>query len=77
MKLQSGGKGTLPYLAPEVLQEGTKGTEAVDMWAVGVLIYELLSGEHPFKGTSSAEMLASILQVRRSLTLTLTLTPNP
>ena len=27
-----------------------------------MLIYELLSGEHPFQGTSSAEMLASILQ---------------
>jgi len=38
MKLQGGGKGTLPYLAPEVLQEGTKGTEAVDMWAVRSLV---------------------------------------
>ena len=36
----------MPYLAPEVLQ-GKKGTEAVDMWAVGVLIYELLSGAFP------------------------------
>lgn len=61
LKLQSNSKGTLPYLAPEVLQ-GKKGTEAVDMWAVGVLIYELLSGEHPFKGKSASEMLASILQ---------------
>ena len=48
MKLQSSSKGTLPYLAPEVLQEslyggsdsggGKTATEAVDMWAVGVLI---------------------------------------
>ena len=60
LERRSNSKGTLPYLAPEVLQ-GRKGSEAVDLWAVGVLIFELLSGEHPFKGKTAQEMLGSIL----------------
>lgn len=39
--------GTLAYLAPEVLT-GKKATEAADLYAVGVIAYELFAGEHPF-----------------------------
>lgn len=41
--------GTPDYQAPEVITR--KGTgPAADYWALGVLIYELLSGDAPFKG---------------------------
>jgi serine/threonine protein kinase len=39
--------GSLGYLAPEQLQHVGHGT-AVDHWAVGVLLCELLTGTHPF-----------------------------
>lgn len=44
--------GTPCYLAPEVvIADGDKEySQAVDMWSVGVLIYILLSGYHPFIG---------------------------
>ena len=37
------------YLSPEVLKSMTGNTK-IDMWALGVLIYELIKGgDHPFK----------------------------
>ncbi|KAI0114065.1 serine/threonine-protein kinase [Nemania sp. FL0031] len=41
--------GTLEYFAPEMLAPGKPGyTNAVDLWALGVLTYELLVGHTPF-----------------------------
>jgi eukaryotic-like serine/threonine-protein kinase len=39
--------GTLAYVPPERLR-GEPGTAAVDVWAVGVLLWEALAGWHPF-----------------------------
>ena len=47
--------GTLPYLAPEVIQ-GDEPTPACDCYAVGVTLYELLSGDLPFPGQAAAVM---------------------
>lgn len=40
--------GTLGYVSPERLL-GKTATEAADIWAVGVLLWESLAGEHPFR----------------------------
>jgi hypothetical protein len=39
--------GTLAYIAPERLA-GRETTAAADVWAVGVMLWEALSGRHPF-----------------------------
>jgi hypothetical protein len=41
--------GTLAYISPERLQ-GLPATNAADVWAVGVLLWEALAGQHPFWG---------------------------
>jgi tetratricopeptide (TPR) repeat protein/TolB-like protein/predicted Ser/Thr protein kinase len=41
--------GTAGYIAPEVLQEGKPDTRS-DIFALGVVFYEALSGRHPFRG---------------------------
>ena len=41
--------GTLAYISPERLH-GQAATPAADIWAVGVLLWEALAGEHPFWG---------------------------
>src|SRR5580704_12758987 len=41
--------GTLPYLAPELLR-GEPAEARTDTWALGVLLYEMSSGTHPFHG---------------------------
>ena len=46
--------GTLAYISPERLQ-GRSATAAADVWAVGVLLWEALAGEHPFWGGDLVE----------------------
>lgn len=40
--------GTLDYLAPQMIDKEHKHDCAVDLWAIGVLIYELTTGASPF-----------------------------
>ncbi len=53
--------GTLQYLAPEQI-EGRDADLRTDIWAMGVLLYELLTGRLPFEGTSTAELLGRVLR---------------
>jgi Protein kinase domain len=46
--------GTLAYIAPERLH-GLTATAAADVWAVGVLLWEALAGQHPFWGGDLVE----------------------
>lgn len=43
--------GTLPYMAPEILNREKYLGDKVDIWALGVVIYVLLVGFMPFKDT--------------------------
>ena len=47
--------GTLGYLAPEQLVGG-RGDERSDLYAVGVILYELLSGRRPFPASDAVEL---------------------
>jgi len=47
-------------MAPEALRL-EKHTESCDMWAVGIMAYELLSGKLPFDGADDSEIEAAIL----------------
>lgn len=51
--------GTLAYIAPERLRGGD-ATPASDVWAVGVLLWESLAGEHPFWGVPLPQVAAAI-----------------
>jgi hypothetical protein len=46
--------GTLAYVSPERLL-GKPATEAADVWAVGVMLWEALAGRHPFRAESLGE----------------------
>jgi serine/threonine protein kinase/Tfp pilus assembly protein PilF len=52
--------GTLSYISPEQIQ-GKKIDHRTDIWSFGVLLYELLTGELPFKGEIDQAVIYSIL----------------
>jgi serine/threonine-protein kinase len=52
--------GTLPYLAPEVLR-GNPTTVQSDVWALGVLLYQMATGELPFRGVTPFELSVDIM----------------
>jgi len=53
--------GTPEYMAPEVIR-GDAPTPAADLYAVGVILYEMLTGATPFGGGSAAEILIRHLE---------------
>ncbi|CAM9864535.1 unnamed protein product [Ectocarpus sp. 13 AM-2016] len=54
--------GTLDYLPPEMV-EGKEHNEAVDIWALGVLMYELLVGNPPFDAQGHSATYRRIINV--------------
>lgn len=54
--------GTLDFLAPEMCENEPYDT-AVDLWSIGILMYEMLYGSPPFEETTEEDTRARIKQV--------------
>ena len=55
-----GVAGTLAYMSPEVLM-GKNPTSSSDLFALGVMLYEILTGNHPFIRDNITETITAIL----------------
>lgn len=53
--------GTLPYMSPEQV-EGHEADARSDLFAFGVVLYELIAGRRPFAGKTQTGLMASILK---------------
>jgi serine/threonine-protein kinase len=53
--------GTPAYMAPEQLAGDPSADHRIDIYAVGLLAYELLSGKSPFSGDTPAAVLGAVL----------------
>nr|AML76401.1 putative LOV domain-containing protein [Phelline lucida] len=52
--------GTEEYIAPEIIT-GAGHSSAIDWWAVGILLYEMLYGRTPFRGKNRQKTFSNIL----------------
>jgi serine/threonine protein kinase len=57
--------GTMDYLAPEMVL-AKPHDNAVDVWSLGVLMYELLTGKPPFEHESETDTYRHIVHARYS-----------
>lgn len=53
--------GTLQYMAPEQL-EGKEADARTDLWALGALLYEMVTGARAFEGESAVSLIGAILE---------------
>jgi serine/threonine protein kinase len=59
--------GTMAYAAPEQIQEGDIDSR-IDIYSLGIVLYELLTGKLPFEGETSFDFLmARIMEPPRAL----------
>ncbi len=55
--------GTPEYLAPEMIKQ-VGHDESLDLWGIGVLTFELLTGKAPFDGSAQTELYDNILKLK-------------
>ena len=53
--------GTAAYMSPEQAK-GKPVDKRADIWAFGVVLYEMLTGRQPFKGDDVGDLLASVIK---------------
>ena len=57
--------GTVAYASPELLR-GERGDPRIDLWSLGAVLQELVTGKPPFRGAKRADVVAAVLDGSRA-----------
>ncbi len=57
----TGITGTMPYVAPELFTQAAQANETTDLYALGILAYEMFAGHHPFNTEHQYKLIQDIL----------------
>ena len=52
--------GTPVYMSPEIVDKKPHNYFKADVWALGIVLYALLSGKFPFKGENNKDLFMKI-----------------
>lgn len=55
-----GTPGTLGYMSPEHIADAQRVDARADLWSIGVIAYECMTGRQPFRGASRIELVHEI-----------------
>jgi eukaryotic-like serine/threonine-protein kinase len=58
----TGAVGTIDYMAPEQIREAGSVDSRADIYAMGLVLYEVLTGQRPFQGNPAQVMFAHLQQ---------------
>jgi serine/threonine-protein kinase len=53
--------GSPAYMSPEQMLSASEVDARSDVWSMGTMLYELVTGKHPFRGTSDLQLFANIM----------------
>lgn len=53
-------KGKVPYMSPEQIVSGSTIDRRSDIFALGIVLYQLVTGKHPFRGDTDLETMMHI-----------------
>ena len=67
--------GTVRYMSPEQAR-GAQVNKSTDIWSLGVVLYEMVTGHAPFTGDTPKEVMSAILE-KESAPLTSYIAPAP
>lgn len=76
-KQYRGIEGTIAYMAPEMFH-GAKAAPSSDLYALGLIAYEMFTGQYPFQGDNLPQLLVSILTTTPAMhDIPLVIEPSP
>jgi len=54
-------RGTLPYMAPELVSDPDHVSEKADVWSLGMVLWEMLCLETPFQTLTPQQIIAGLM----------------